>query len=123
MTKRTFIFYPEWLDYIDRLNNEKDKLDLYDIIISYGCRGEYSNENPMMVSIFESFIKHKIDIAQANYEDRVSMGKTVGRKKTVNDDAIKTLAQSGLKARDIAERLNISTDAVYHSEGWKTRDL
>lgn len=123
MTKRTFIFYPEWLDYINRLNNEKDKLDLYDIIISYGCHGEYSNENPMMVSIFESFIKHKIDIAQANYEDRVTMGKTVGRKKTVNDDAIKVLAQAGLKARDIAERLNISTDAVYHSEGWKTRDL
>ena len=33
MVDRTFIFYPDWLDFIDRITNDKDKLDLYNIIV------------------------------------------------------------------------------------------
>ena len=123
MAERTFIFYPDWLNFIERINNEKDKLDLYDIIISYGCRGEYSNKNPMMVAVFESLIKPKIDIAQNHYEEKISMGKNFGRKKTVDDDAIKLLAQRGIRAKEIALQLGISEAAVYHSSGWKNRKL
>jgi len=85
MNDRSFIFYPEWLDYIQRVA-DADKLDLYNIIVEYGCHGEYSNENAMMVNIFESFIRPKIDTAQKNYEEKINAGKMYGRKKTVDDE-------------------------------------
>ena len=122
MVERTFIFYPDWLDFIERINDDKDKLDLYNIIVQYGCHGEYSNENPMMVAVFESLIKNKIDIAQGRYEEKVSAGKSFGRKKVVNDDSIALLAQNGMKAKDIATQLGLSEAAVYHSDGWKNRN-
>ena len=123
MVERTFIFYPDWLDFIDRINNDKDKLDLYNIIVSYGCHGEYSNENPMMTAVFESLIKPKIDIAQGRYEERINAGKVSGRKRKVDDEQVKTLAQTGMKAKDIAMELDVSVDAIYHSDGWKYRNL
>ena len=123
MIERTFIFYPDWLNFIERISNEKDKLDLYDIIASYGCHGEYSNKNSMMTAVFESLIKPKIDIAQGRYEEKVTMGKNYGRKKIVDDTAVKQLAQEGMRAKDIAEKLNVSVDTVYHSDGWKNRNL
>ena len=120
---RTFIFYPDWLDCIERLNEDKDKLDLFSIITQYGCRGEYSTENQMMAGIFESLIKPKIDIAQGRYEEKINGGKNSGRKRVIDDDEIKSLAQTGMKAKDIASQLNVSVDAIYHSDGWKNRNL
>lgn len=121
--ERTFIFYPDWLDFIERINNDKDKLDLYNIIVSYGCRKKYNNNNSMMTAVFESLIKPKIDIAQGRYEEKITRGKNFGRKKTINDMEIMTLAKKGLKAKEIASQLGISETAVYHSEGWKNRNL
>ena len=123
MVDRTFIFYPDWLDFIERINNDKDKLDLYSIIVQYGCHGEYSNENPMMTAVFESLIKPKIDIAQGRYKEKVNAGKAYGRKKAIDDDQIKALAQTGMKAKQIAAQLGVSDAAIYHSDGWKNRNL
>ena len=123
MMKRSFIFYPDWLDFIDRIGNEKDKLDLYQIIVSYGCHGEYSTENSMMSAVFESLIKPKIDVAQDNYLQSISNGKNFGRKKIVDDKVVNELAKSGMKAKEIAVQLGISEAAIYHSEGWKRRNL
>lgn len=123
MVERTFIFYPDWLDFIERINNDKDKLDLYNIIVSYGCHGEYINENQMMIAVFESLIKPKIDLAQGRYEEKINMGKNFGRKKVIDDATVNALAKDGMRAKDIAKKLNISVDAVYHSEGWKNRNL
>lgn len=121
MIERSFIFYPDWLEFIDHLNNEKDKLDLYNIIASYGCRGEYETENKMMENVFKSLIMPKIDIAQGHYEEKIEAGKAFGRKKSVDDDQIGMLARSGLRAKEIAKQLGISEAAVYHSDGWKNR--
>lgn len=118
---RTFIFYPDWLDFIEHLNNEKDKLDLYNIIVSYGCHGEYETNNDMMEAVFKSLIQPKIDIAQGRYEEKIGAGKEFGRKKTVDDEQIKTLAQQGMRAKEIASMLGISEAAIYHSQGWKDR--
>ena len=123
MNERSFIFYPEWLDCIKRIGNNDDKLELFSIIVEYGCHGEYSSENLMMINIFESFIKPKIDMAQRNYEEKINAGKTYGRRKTIDDEKIAFLAQQGFKAKQIANSLEISVDAVYHSEGWKNRNL
>ena len=123
MVERTFIFYPDWLNFIEKINNDQDKLDLYNMIISYGCRGEYSNENQMMSSIFETLIKPKIDIARSRYEEKIDAGKSFGRPRKIDDGDILTMAKSGMKAKEIAAELNISVDAVYHSDGWKNRNL
>lgn len=123
MTERTFIFYPDWLNFIEKINNDQDKLDLYNMIISYGCRGEYSNENQMMSSIFETLIKPKIDLARSRYEEKIDAGKSFGRPRKIDDGNIMTMAKSGMKAKEIAAELNISVDAVYHSDGWKNRNL
>lgn len=123
MAERTFIFYPDWLNFIEKINNDQDKLDLYNMIISYGCRGEYSNENQMMSSIFETLIKPKIDLARSRYEEKIDAGKSFGRPRKIDDGDIMTMAKSGMKAKEIAAELNISVDAVYHSDGWKNRNL
>lgn len=123
MTERTFIFYPDWLNFIEKINNDQDKLDLYNMIISYGCRGEYSNENQMMSSIFETLIKPKIDLARSRYEEKIDAGKSFGRPRKIDDSDIMTMAKNGMKAKEIAAELNISVDAVYHSDGWKNRNL
>jgi DNA-binding NarL/FixJ family response regulator len=36
---------------------------------------------------------------------------------------VKNLARQGFKAKEIAEQLNVSVDAIYHSDGWKNRNL
>ena len=123
MVERTFIFYPDWLDFIERINNEKEKLDLYNIIVSYGCHGEYTNENQMMIAVFESLIKPKIDLAQCRYEEKISMGKNFGRKKVIDDATVSALAKDGMRAKDIAQTLGVSEATVYHSDGWKNRNL
>ena len=76
-----------------------------------------------MCAVFEYLIKPKIYIAQERYEEKVTMGKTAGRKKVIDDMEIKELAKQGLKAKEIAVKLNVSIDAIYHSNGWKDRNL
>lgn len=120
--ERTFIFYPDWLDCIDKIGDKQDQYDLMKIIMDYGCRGEYNSDNKMMIAIFDSLIKPKIDVAQSRYTETVNAGKQFGRKKKIDDGEIAVLAQAGVKAKDIAARLGISADAVYHSDGWKLRD-
>ena len=38
---RTFVFYPDWLDCINRFTDDNDKNELRKIIIDYGVTGEY----------------------------------------------------------------------------------
>lgn len=90
--KRTFIFFPEWLNFIGTLSDKNDQLDLYNIIAEYGCTGEYHSINLTMIGAFESLIKPQIDRAQKNYQMKVDLGKTGGRPKKIDDNKIKMLA-------------------------------
>lgn len=121
--KRTFIFYPEWLDYIELFKDDAVKLDLYKAVIEYGCTGEYSSEKQETIAFIEGIVKPKIDLAQSHYNEKVNGGKTSGRKKTVDDEQIRMMAKQGQKAKDIAQALGISEPTVYHSEGWRNRNL
>jgi hypothetical protein len=38
---RTFIFYPEWLECINKFNGMEEKYLLMKMIIDYGCNGYY----------------------------------------------------------------------------------
>lgn len=120
---KNFVFYSNWRDYIQGLSSDVDRLQLLTLITDYGVTGEFDpiGVNPMVLNTFNSMIKPAIDRAQKNYADSVEYGKTHGRPKTIDDDYIKELFRSGLKAKAIAEKLGISETAVYHSEGWKNR--
>ncbi len=120
---KSFVFYPNWRDYIKSLSSEADRLQLLTAIMDYGVTGTYDELelNPMVKSVFNSMIKGAIDRSQKNYQDSVEYGKTHGRPKTVMDNEIVELYQAGMKAKEIAKRLGISETAVYHSDGWKNR--
>ena len=118
---RTFIFYPDWKECIDRLEKIEDKYALMKVIIDYGTTGEYQTDNNIAEAIFSSLIRTKIDMAQKNYTNKIENGENYGRQKKYNDDDIRSLGRQGKSAKDVAAALNISVDTVYHSEGWKNR--
>lgn len=120
---KAFVFYPNWRDFILKLNSEKDQLQLHRLIMDYGVTGEYdpTGVDPLVLNTFESIIKPQIDRSQKNYENSQNYGKEHGRPKTVNDERIKQLFKQGLRADGIAQELGISITAVYHSNGWKNR--
>ena len=120
---RTFIFYPDWKECIDKFDKMEDKYALLKAIVDYGTTGEYQTDNSVAEAIFSSLIKPKIDIAQQNYNAKIAGGEKGGRKKKFDDSQVKSLAKEGKGAKEIAQLLGISTDAVYHSEEWKTRHL
>ena len=119
MELNNFVFYGNWMDSIELLNDAQ-QLQLYKTISYYGTRDKMWSEelDPAVKSIF-NLIKPQIDNAKSKYQARVEGGKTAGRKKSINDDKVRELKKLGYKAKEIAEMLNISTTAVYHSDGWK----
>ena len=116
---RTFIFFPDWYEFIQGLNDDKDKFDLYSIIVQYGCCGYYKNDNKKMINVFESMMKKWIDTTQANYEKKKR--EEDGGKASL-DIEIKRLAGQKVSAKDIAKQLGVSVSTVYHSQGWKQRN-
>jgi hypothetical protein len=74
-----------------------------------------------MVPIFETLIKPKIDYAQQKYQEKVENGKNYGRRKRVDDETVRELARDGKSAKEIADFFEVSTNAIYHNEGWKNR--
>ncbi len=120
---RNFVFYQNWRDFVLGLSSEADQLELLRAIMNYGVTGEYDEDSmsPIVRNVFVTMIKPAIDRAQKNYNDSVEYGKTHGRPKTVNDDAIRDLAKSGMKAQEIADQLKTSVTSVYKSKGWKER--
>lgn len=120
---RNFVFYQNWRDFVLGLSSEADQLELLRAIMNYGVTGEYDEDSmsPIVRNVFVTMIKPAIDRAQKNYNDSIEYGKTHGRPKTVNDDAIRDLAKSGMKAQEIADQLKTSVTSVYKSKGWKER--
>lgn len=122
MIKRSFIFYPEWLDCANGFANENDRTELLQMIVDYGCTGEENEtESETLKTVFRTLIKPKIDLAQAKYGEKVESAKLGGKKKKVDDDVILDMALKGFTAKQIAEKLGVSPTAIYHSPAWKMR--
>lgn len=120
--KRSFIFYPEWLDCANGFADEKDRIKLLQMIVDYGCTGESQDpDSEALKAVFGSLIKPKIDLAQAKYGEKIEGAKLGGKKKKVDEDAILEMALKGFTAKQIAAELGISTTAVYHTDAWKLR--
>lgn len=116
------IFYQEWWDLIKNLKNSTSRLEMLEAIGTYGIDGaepQFTDEN--MKVFFTSAIRPKLDENRAKYQEKVLFGENTGRRKVVDDKEIFDLASAGFSAKDIAARLGISVDSVYHSKGWVNR--
>ena len=118
-----FIFYANWLDAIKHLNNREQENELLRQIVEYGTSGEVEVCGDGAINMAFSMIKPQIDNMKMKYEAKINGGQTAGRKKVVDDDQVRGLAQQGMKAAEIADLLGVSTTTVYHSDGWKYRNL
>ena len=116
----TFVVRGEWLQNISTLPPElQDKIIAE--IVRYGTRQPtlYDND-PIIFSIVNGY-KGSIDRSIHEYEQKLEMSKTAGRKKKLDDKAIYDLAQTGKTAQEVAIELGISKSSVDKSEGWKQR--
>ena len=116
----TFVVRGEWLQNIKTLPPElQDKIIAE--IVRYGTRQPtlYDND-PIIFSIVNGY-KKSIDYSINEYEQKLEMSKTAGRKKKLDDKAIYDLAQTGKTAQEVALELGISKSSVDKSEGWKQR--
>ena len=116
----TFVVRGEWLQNISTLPPEmQDKIIAE--IVRYGTRQPtlYDND-PIVFSIVNGY-KGSIDNSIAEYERKLEMSKTAGRKKKLDDKAIYDLAQQGRTAQEVANELGVSKSSIDKSEGWKQR--
>lgn len=114
----TFIFRKEWLDNIERLD-----IGTQDQIISdlarYGAGLPMQHlDNPIVATIVGSQTK-RIDASVAAYEEKVTMSKSAGRKRSVDKSRIYELGILGMRAKEIADLLGCSVSTVQHSDEWK----
>ena len=116
----TFIVRGEWLDNIETL-----PLDMQDKVIAeivrYGTRkATQYDDDPVIFSIVNGY-KGRIDSTITDYENKVSMSKTAGRKKKLDSQKVYALAREGKTAQEIADELGVSKSSIDKSEGWKNR--
>lgn len=116
----TFIIRGEWLDNIETL-----PLDMQDKVIAeivrYGTRKPTQyDDDPVIFSIVNGY-KGRIDSTITDYENKVSMSKTAGRKKKLDSQKVYALAREGKTAQEIADELGVSKSSIDKSEGWKNR--
>ena len=77
-------------------------------------------KDPMVLSLV-NMVKGSIDNSIDNYQKKVDMSKTAGRKKKIDDKLIWELAQQSMTAEEIALELGCSKSSIDKSEGWKNR--
>ena len=118
----TFVFYGEWLDNIKDLPVEEQDKIIADVV-RYGTRKELQDENDTYTAAIVKMLKGRIDNNIYEYEKKLEMSKTAGRKKKVNDKQIYDMAREGKTASQIALELGCSKATVDKNEGWKNRKI
>ena len=116
----TFIMRKEWLDNLGALDPALQDKIIADIV-RYGVGVEPQHDNDPIVGAFVNMVKGSIDASKRNYEQKVDMSQKAGRRKKIDDKKIYDLAQEGLTAQEIADRLEISKSSVDKSKGWQGR--
>ena len=120
MGNTTFIVHKEWLRNIEGLPVEQQDKIIAEFV-RYGCDMELEHNGDAVVQAFVNMLKGRIDFSKDKYEQKVKAGKTSGRKKKIDDQAVYNLAREGKNSRQIAEIIGVSKSSVDHSEGWKRR--
>ena len=116
----TFIMRGEWIENIATL-----PLDMQDKVLAeivrYGTRQPTMyDDDPIIFSIVNGY-KGSIDNSLNDYERKVEMSKTAGRKKKIDDQKVYELAREGKTAQEVADELGVSKSAIDKNEGWKNR--
>ena len=118
----TFVFYGEWLDNIKDLPvEEQDKI--IEDIVRYGTRKELQHENDTYTAAIVNMLKGRIDNNIYEYEKKLEMSKTAGRKKRLDDQKVYELARQGKTAQEVADELGVSKSSIDKCEGWKNRKI
>lgn len=116
----TFIMRGEWLDNIETLPLEMQDKVLAEIV-RYGTKKQTKYDNdPIIFSIVNGY-KGRIDSTAQDYEKKIEMSKTAGRKKKLDENKIWSLAKEGKTAQQVADELGVSKSSIDKSEGWKQR--
>lgn len=118
----TFIVHKEWLDSILTLPVEQQDRIIGDFV-RYGVGNDLEHTNDPITASFVNLLKGRIDYGVNEYEKKLKMSKTAGRKKKVNDMDVYELARENPKytSQDIADILGVSKSSIDHSDGWKNR--
>ena len=86
----TFIMRGEWLDNIETLPLEMQDKVLAEIV-RYGTKKQTKYDNdPIIFSIVNGY-KGRIDSTAQDYEKKIEMSKTAGRKKKLDENKIWSL--------------------------------
>ena len=93
----TFVIRGEWLNNIETLPLEMQDKVIAEIV-RYGTRNgtKYDND-PIIFSIVNGY-KGRIDNSIEDYEKKLEMSKTAGRKKKIDDKTVYDLARQGKTA-------------------------
>ena len=120
MAIETFVVHKEWLDNIAGLPVEMQDKVIADFV-RYGVGLNLEHSEDAVAQAMVNMLKNRIDYSKTQYEKKVEMSKTAGRKKKLDDQQIYELAREGRSASEVAEILGVSKSAVDHSEGWRNR--
>ena len=118
----TFIFYKDWLDSILTLPVEQQDKILGDIV-RYGVGNELEHTDDPVAMSFVNLLKGRIDHTINEYEKKLKMSKTAGRKKKFSDDDLQQIIMENpnIKAQEAADMLGVSKSSIDHNEIWKAR--
>lgn len=120
MEDRTFIIHSEWLTSISGLPQEQQDKIISDVV-RYGTELPLAYQNDPVVNAFVTMLSGRIDFSKAKYNQKVEMSKSGGRRKKIDDDEVKRLANEGHTSAQIAEILGFSKSAIDHCDGWRHR--
>lgn len=118
----TFVFHGEWISQMKNLDSKTQDKVIADIA-RYGSGLEPIYTDDPVVSTFVNMIKGRIDFSKDKYNEKVESGSTFGRKKKVDDKIVWEMAQKGMTAAAIADKLGCSKTSIDHCEGWKNRKM
>lgn len=116
----TFVVHREWLENIKGLPVEQQDKIIAEIV-RYGVELESQHTDDTVTQALVNMVKSRIDFSKDKYGQKVEMSKAAGRKKVVDDDALRECIRAGLNASQIAQRLGCSKSTIDHSEIWKNR--
>lgn len=121
----TFIFFPEWLEDLKSLSDDRAIFnEAIAEIVLYGAGAEWQNmlTDNKLIQAITNHAKRDLEFSKSKYQNKIESGKNGGRPKKVNDKEIYELAKKGMKSAEIAAELGISKSSIDHSDGWRARN-
>lgn len=121
---RDLLIKADWLEDIDVLSINEQK-EVFYVLMKHGIFEEEVNIDSLdkSLKLFVNAIIKQIDRIQNRHNESVENGKKGVRKPKSDPKEVWELAQQGLSAVQIAERLGDKVDNIYKNQGWKRRKL